>query len=234
MEQIIALGGGGFSMTPENLALDRYILAQSGKARPKVTFLGQASAESTDYTLRFYRAFTRLGAEPSDVTLYLDAPTDLPGHLLRQDVIYVGGGNTLNMIALWRAWGLDAILREALAQGIVLAGVSAGAICWFAEGLSDSRPGGFTQVDGLGFLEGSFSPHFDGEAERRPRFHELLGQGGIAPGLAADDDVALHYRDGALARIVAARAGAAAYRLSAAAGQVTELRLDADLLAPQD
>ncbi len=233
MEQIIALGGGGFSMTPANLALDRYVLDQCQTPSAKVCFLGQASAESSDYALRFYRAFSRLGAQPSDLTLYQGTPHDIRGHLLRQDAIYVGGGNTLNMIALWRAWGIDQILREALAQGVVLAGISAGAICWFEEGLSDSRPGAFTTVAALGFLAGSFSPHFDGEPGRRPRFHELLQQGGIRPGYAADDDVALHFRDGQLHRVVTARADALAYGLAPGQDGVREERLSAELLPPQ-
>ena len=233
MQQIIALGGGGFSMTPDNLALDRYILASCSARRPKVCFLGQASAESPDYALRFYRAFLNLGAEPSDLTLFQNTPQDVREHLLRQDAIYVGGGNTLNMVALWRAWGLDAILREALEGGVVLAGISAGAICWFAEGLSDSRPGAYTRVEALGLLPGSFSPHYDGEPTRRPRFHALLAEGGIAPGLAADDDVALHFADGRLQRVVTAREGAAAYRLSLLEGSVAEERLEADLLPLQ-
>ncbi len=233
MRQIIALGGGGFSMTPENLALDRYILDQCQAARPRVCFLGQASAESVEYALKFYRAFTRLGAKPSDLTLYQDTPRDIRARLLGQDVIYVGGGNTLNMIALWRAWDLPAILQEALDEGVVLAGISAGAICWFEQGLSDSRPGGFTAVQALGFLPGSFSPHFDGEPGRRSRFHELLQEGEIPAGLAADDDVALHFRDGELLRIVSAREGAAAYRVSPGTGAVREERLTAELLGPQ-
>ena len=233
MQQIIALGGGGFSMTPDNLALDRYVLESCQKARPKVCFLGQASAESPDYALRFYRAFLRLGADPSDLTLFQNTPQDVRALLLRQDAIYVGGGNTLNMVALWRAWGVDLILREALQCGVVLAGISAGAICWFQEGLTDSRPGNLTRVEALGLLPGSFSPHYDGEPGRRPRFHELLQAQGIAPGLAADDDVALHFVDGRLQRVVAARDGAAAYRLSLRQGKVREERLTADVLAPQ-
>jgi len=230
MQQIIALGGGGFSMTPKNLALDRYILRQTGKDHPKVCFLGQASAEAPDYALRFHRACARLGAVAADLTLYQDTPADIAGFLLGQDVLYVGGGNTLNMIALWRLWGVDVALRQALERGIVLAGISAGAICWFEEGLSDSRPGALTRVEALGFLAGSFSPHFDGEPERRPRFHELLARGDLAEGLAADDDVALHFQDGRLARVVSARPGAAAYRLSLVAGAATEEVLPADEL----
>ncbi len=233
MQEIIALGGGGFSMTPDNLALDRYVLAQCDAVRPKICFLGQASAESADYALRFHRAFLRLGAEPSDLTLYQNTPQDVRAHLLAQDAIYVGGGNTLNMIALWRAWSIDEILHEALVQGVVLAGISAGAICWFEQGLSDSRPGGFSSVEALGFLPGSFSPHWDGEPGRRQRYHELIESGGIAQGMAADDDVALHFRAGRLHRIVAARPGASAYRLSLERGAVHEERLDAELLPDQ-
>src|SRR5688500_7941316 len=145
--QIIALGGGGFSMdTPDN-PLDRYILAQTGKAKAKVAFLGQASGDATLYHEKFHAAFEAMGQEHSHLALFMPNTGDasgfqhtanIEGFLLSQDLIYVGGGNAKNMLALWREWGIDVILRKALASGIVLAGISAGAICWFTQGLTDS------------------------------------------------------------------------------------------------
>ena len=126
MAQIIAMGGGGFSMEPDNLALDRYVIAQTGKTYPKVTFLSQASGEARDYIINFYKAFNELDCQASHLSLFQPHTADLESYLLAQDVIYVGGGNTKSMLALWREWGLPAILRRAYEEGIVLAGISAG------------------------------------------------------------------------------------------------------------
>ncbi len=138
--QIIALGGGGFSMEPENLSLDRYILEQAGVERPKVCFIGTASGDADGYLANFYTAFSSLDARPSYLPLFKRTP-DIRGRLLNQDVIYVGGGNTVSMLAVWREWGLPEVLEEAWHSGIILAGVSAGAMCWFEHGLTDSFEG---------------------------------------------------------------------------------------------
>jgi peptidase E len=172
-EQIIALGGGGFSMEPDNLALDRYILEQAGMKQPKVCFIGTASGDSSGYLANFYAAFSSLDARPSHLPLFKRTP-DVKSLLLAQDVIYVGGGNTLSLLAVWRAWGLPEILKQAWQEGILLAGISTGAMCWFEQGLTDSYAGALRVKDCLGFLKGSFIPHYDGEAERRPAFHAFL------------------------------------------------------------
>lgn len=222
MRQIIALGGGGFSMEPDNLALDEYIIRQSGQHRARVCFLAQASGESLDYTVRFYRAFSQLGCQPTHLSLFACPPQDAAALLLAQDVIYVGGGNTKSMLALWQAWGLPTILRQACAQGAVLAGVSAGANCWFEQSITDSTAPRLDVMSGLGFLSGSFCPHYDGEAERRPTFHRLLAEGRVQPGYAADDGAALHFIDGALQQVASSRAAAHGYRLSYRGGEVVE------------
>lgn len=227
MQQIITMGGGGFSMEPDNLALDRYILAQTKSAQPRVTFLAQASGESQDYTLNFYRAFNRLDARPDHLSLFRPHTADIEGYLLAQDVIYVGGGNTKSMLALWREWGLDVILRKALAAGVVLAGISAGAICWFEQGTTDSIPGALTLLPGLGMLPGSCSPHYDGEAERRPAFQRLIASGAAKPGYAFDDGAAGHFIDGTLAHVVSSRPQAKGYHVTPGAdGQAVETMLD--------
>src|SRR6476659_5432976 len=138
--QIIAMGGGGFSMEPENLTLDRYVLAQAGLAEPRVSFLPTASGDVDSYAASFYTAFARLPCQPSHLMFFRRTP-DLREHVLSQDVIYVGGGNTKSMLGVWREWGLPEILREAWEAGVVLAGVSAGCICWFEQGLTDSFEG---------------------------------------------------------------------------------------------
>ena len=231
LPQIIAMGGGGFSMEPENPALDRYVCQATGKERPRVCYLAQAGAENYQFMLRFYRAFTELDARPSDLSLFQPHTADLAGFLLAQDAIYVGGGNTKSMLALWQEWGVDVILRRAWEQGIVLAGISAGAICWFAEGLTDSIPGDYTSLPCLGFLPMSCSPHFDGEEKRRPTYHRLVGSGQIKAGYGVDDYAALHFVGETLARVVASQPQAAAQWIEAD-GQdgVTETRLDAVFL----
>ena len=154
-------------MEPDNLLLDRYVIEQSRKKSPRVCFIPTASAENADYTVQFYSAFTKLGCQPGHLSLFKQPQQDLLDYLLGYDILYVGGGNTRCMLALWREWNLHNILKTALARGIILAGISAGAICWFEQGVTDSVPGELTAMDCLGFLPGSCSPHYDGEEDRR-------------------------------------------------------------------
>ncbi|MDG4657813.1 Type 1 glutamine amidotransferase-like domain-containing protein [Ectobacillus antri] len=213
MKQIIALGGGGFSMEPDNPLLDQYILAQTNKPQPKICFIPTASGDADSYIKRFYDFFEKQACVPSHMSLFKPHTRDVRGFLLSQDIIYVGGGNTKNMLAIWREWGLDSILQEAWEQGIILAGISAGSICWFEEGVTDSYGDGLEPLRCLGFLKGSNCPHYDGEPERRPAYQKLVAAGQIKGGIAADDSVALHYIGDALHRIVSSRPEAGAYRL---------------------
>jgi dipeptidase E len=213
MKQIIALGGGGFSMEPDNPLLDQYILAQTNKPQPKICFIPTASGDADSYIKRFYDFFEKQACVPSHMSLFKPHTRDVRGFLLSQDIIYVGGGNTKNMLAVWREWGVDHILQEAWGQGIILAGISAGSICWFEEGVTDSYGDGLEPLRCLGFLKGSNCPHYDGEPERRPAYQKLVAAGQIKGGIAADDSVALHYIGDALHRIVSSRPEAGAYRL---------------------
>jgi dipeptidase E len=222
MRQIIAMGGGGFSMEPDNLLLDEYVLRQSKRTRPKVCFLPTASGDAEGYIERFYEAFRRFDCEPSHLSLFRPPTNDLESFIFDKDVLYVGGGNTKNLLALWRAWGLEQILRRAWECGIVLAGVSAGAMCWFEEGLTDSSGETLDRLSCLGFLPGSFCPHYNGETERRPVFHRLLSEGKIGTGYAADDGVALHFMGTELAAAVRSRPNANAYRVELVGGHVVE------------
>lgn len=224
--QIFAMGGGGFSMEPENLLLDRYILGLSKKEKPKVCFLPTASGDSDKYIVRFYSTYINLPCQPSHLSLFLPHTADLKSLILDQDIIYVGGGNTKSLIALWREWGLDKILQAAWENGVILAGLSAGSICWFEQGVTDSIPGQLTVLQCLGLLKGSNCPHYDGESERRPAYHRLLSQGLINPGYAADDGVGLHFVDNKLENIVSSRPFAKAYQLAKLDGTVTETVLE--------
>jgi dipeptidase E len=230
MRQIIAMGGGGFSMEPDNPALDRYIIQQTGKETPAVCFLAQASGESLEYTVNFYRAFNQLNCKASHLSLFRPHTGDIEGFLMAQDVIYVGGGNTKSMLALWREWGLHEILRKACEQGTILTGVSAGAICWFEQATTDSIPGKLTVLNCLGYLAGSCSPHYDGEPQRRPTFHRYIGAGDLLPGYAFDDGAAGHFIDGELRCCVSSRPHAKGYRVERVDNFGQETRLETQYL----
>ncbi len=224
------MGGGGFSSEPENLLLDRYILKQAGKASPRVCFVPTASGDSADYIARFYQAFQTLDCEPSHLSVY-DGPTgDWRDYVLSKDVIYVGGGNTRNLLTLWRDWTLDRIMREAWEQGIVMTGTSAGSICWFEDGLTDSIPGTLAPLQCLGLLKGSNCPHYDSESQRRSSYQQFVGSGQISPGIACDDGVALHFVNDNLHRVVSSRLSARAYRLTVEGNVTSEHELLPDYL----
>ena len=204
-------------MEPDNLLLDQYILEIASQARPKVCFVPTASGDSDRYIVRFYSAFAQLSCTPNHLSLFdirFNLPIDaLKAFVFEQDIIYVGGGNTRNLIVLWQEWGLDRIFKEAWENGVILCGLSAGSICWFEEGVTDSLPGELSPLQCLGFLKGSNCPHYDGEPERRPAYHRLISAGLISNGFAADDGVGLHFVGEQLKHVVSSRPSAKAYRL---------------------
>jgi dipeptidase E len=214
MRQIIALGGGGFSMEPVNPLLDTYILKQSNNHNPNICFIPTASGDSENYISRFYSFFQNQNCKPSHLSLFKPPTRDLEDFILNKDIIYVGGGNTKNLLALWKDWSLNFILEKAWNQGIVLAGISAGSICWFDEGITDSFGNGLEPLKCLGFLKGSNCPHYDNELERRPAYHKFIRTGEIQAGLAADDGVAIHFIDQEISKIVSSRPKAKAYRVN--------------------
>ncbi|MBE9192448.1 peptidase E [Gloeocapsopsis crepidinum LEGE 06123] len=225
-QQIIAMGGGGFSMEPENLLLDQYILSLVNKEKPKVCFVPTASGDAEDYIARFYASYQTLPSTPSHLSLFKPPHVDLRTLVLEQDIIYVGGGSTKNLLALWKEWELDKILKEAWKSSIILAGLSAGSICWFEQGVTDSLPGELIVLPCLGLLQGSNCPHYDGELERRPAYHRLLSAGKISDGYAADDGVALHFIENRLEQIVSSRPYAKAYRLQRMEDGIQETPLE--------
>jgi peptidase E len=198
---IIAIGGSSFRMEPYNLLIDRYILKVTGKDHPRIGFIGAASQDNSKDIEAFYKAYQKLGAIPSHFETHdqssLKAFRDFLDDL---DVVFVGGGNTLRMMELWRRLGFDQELKDAHDGGLILAGVSAGGICWFCEGISDSN-GPLSVVKGLGILKGSFAPHSDWDKERAPSLVESLAMRKTSPpGYAVDDHVALHFVNGQLKR----------------------------------
>lgn len=220
-------------MESENPLLDRYVLAQSDKSNPKVCFVPTASGDSDSYTTRFYDFFEKENCQPSHFSLFKPPTRDLEGFLLEKDIIYVGGGNTKNLLVLWKEWGLIPIFKKALEQGIILAGISAGSICWFEKGVTDSYGDGLETLECLGFLKGSNCPHYDGEAERRPAFHRFIESGEVGEGIAADDGAAVHYIDGSIHKIVSSRPDAKAYRVYFD-GKVIEEELETEFLGERN
>jgi peptidase E len=210
---IVAMGGGGFTVDRDS-PLDAFLLGLAARAQPRVVFLPTAGGDSPVAIAAFYDAFTRRACEPEVVRLHgvPDAPVDA---VARADVVYVGGGNTANLLAVWRLHGVDDALREAWRRGAVLGGVSAGANCWFEACVTDSFSGALDGLsDGLGLLPGSFCPHYDGEERRRPVYHALVAAG-FPAGIACDDFAAAWFEGTALRGIVASREEARGYRVSA-------------------
>ena len=211
--QIVAFGGGGFAMEPDNPLLDDYVLSLTGKPRPRVCLIPTASGDSAGWVDRFYEVFHEDRCEATHLSLFSRTVDDLYAFLSEQDVIYAGGGNTVNLLAIWRAQGLAEVLPRVLAQGTIACGVSAGGLCWFERGITDSYGPGLNPLsNGLGFLPGSFCPHYDSDPRRPHQYQEFVRTTGV-PGIAVDDGVGLHYVDGTLQRIVSSRPAAMAWRI---------------------
>lgn len=211
--RILAFGGDSLDPSSNDGALHGYLLDLTGRERPRICFIGTAGGDSADYRANFYATFAGR-AEASHLGLFERRIDDIEAFLLSQDVIYVGGGNTANMLAIWRVHGVDSVLRKAWEAGVVLAGPSAGAVCWFEAGLTDSFGFGLAALkDGLRFLKGSFCPHYDSESLRRPRYHELVGAGALPDGYAVDDGVGLLFAGGDVAEAVAVLPETRAFRV---------------------
>jgi dipeptidase E len=231
---IVAFGGGGFSMESGNPLLDNYVLGLAPSARPRVCFLPSASGDADHYIVRFYRAFPASRCEPSHISLFRreQGAEDFRAHLLSQDVIYVGGGSVISLLGVWRAHGFDEILREAWEAGIVLCGLSAGSLCWFAEAVTGFH-GEPQRVEGLGILPWSNCVHYEAQGKRGEAYRRFLLEG-MRPGYAAEDGTALHFEGLGLARVVASRAGGRGWRLERRGGGVAEMRLATTYLGQEE
>ncbi len=211
-KQIVAFGGGGFSMEWGNTLLDDYVLALTGAARPKVCFLPTASGDADHYVVRFYRAFPASRCEASHISLFRreTGVEDPRRHLLDQDVIYVGGGSLVSLLGTWRAHGVDAYLREAWESGVILCGGSAGALCWFGSALSGFHEGPARQIGALGLLPHSIAVHYHEEKGRREGFIDAVSCGEMPAGYGAGDSAALHFVGSELFDVVSSRPAARA------------------------
>jgi len=215
--RILACGGGG--------EFDRLLLELSASSRPRVCYLPTAAADEAAYVVRFYERFVPLACDPFHVGLF-GMPEQPAERIASADVVWVAGGNTANMLAIWRVHGIDRALRAAWDRRAVLAGASAGANCWFDASVTDSfGPQLDALADGLGLLAGSFCPHYDGETLRRPVYTRLVSEGALPPGIACDDAAAVLYEGTELAEVVTTESGARAYRVTAAGEEPLEARL---------
>ena len=188
---IVAIGGGGFGRSLGNLKIERYILSLSSKERPKVCFIPTASGDSDLYKLNYYRAFSQLNCTISHLDLF-KRTNDLEKMIFDQNIIFVGGGNTKSMLAVWREWNLDIILKKAYKNGIIMSGVSAGAICWFDKGITDSYADNLRILDCLGFVKGNACPHFDEESEREPFVNSIIENEIIESCICIEGNCAIH------------------------------------------
>jgi dipeptidase E len=224
---IIALGGGGFSDSPDNLLLDEYILLQANKAKPKILFLPTAGGDHEDYIEKFYRSYKKFNCKPSHLSLTKKTYSykRLEQLVLSQDVIFVGGGSPRFLMQVWRKCGMDKIIKKAWKQGIILSGMSAGAICWYEDGFKNPKDDVWLRIKCLGFLEGSFCPHYDKRGELRTAFRKMISSGELQPGYGVQDGVALHYVGTELKYIISSEQNAKAYYVKKAGYRVTEKEL---------
>jgi dipeptidase E len=221
--RVLATGGGGFTMGERTPALDLHVLELTGRRMPKICFLPTASGDEREQVRRFHERYRTWPCEPSTLSLFhlRHERVDPAAHLLAQDAIYIGGGSMRNMLAIWREHGIEGALRAAWQAGIVLAGLSAGAMCWFEGGISLSG-GAPEPLRGLGFLPGSLSVHRDGEPERLPVYRQAISRGELPDGYAADDGAGLVYAGTSLLECVASQPGAGVSRVSRGGDGVVE------------
>ncbi len=212
--QILAIGGAAIPEALDNLLLIEYFLGLTGKKKPRVCFIGAAHGDADAGRLRFYAGFSQFNCKPTHLPLFARTPRDLESFVMEHDAIYVGGGNTRSLLAVWREWQLDVYLRKAYEKGIVLGGASAGSICWFEQGVTDSVAVALTAMTCLGILPGSNCPHYNSEPLRRPTYRQFVASGKIMEGMAADDGAALHFMDGKLKQAVSSLSRAKAWRVT--------------------
>jgi peptidase E len=236
--RVLVIGGGGFLMERGPSLLDRHFLHATGKHNPRICFIPTASGDAEEFLAKYYRTFGKLDCRPSHLAFFRkrrkgSVPLDrIADYLLRQDAIYVGGGNTRSMLAVWREWGLDRVLRRAGRAGILLGGMSAGAICWFKSGATDSlQDERLAPLPGLGLLPGSCAPHFGAEPWRRRDFRTLILNRRLPAGLGIDDGAAVLFEGQVITQVVSAVPGATAYRVARKGDAVVEQRLVADRLS---
>ena len=220
-KNIFAIGGGGFGRSLGSLEIEKYIVSLSNKIRPKICFIPTASGDSSLYKLNFYRAFSKLDCITSHIDFF-SRTENLEEMVLTQDIIYVGGGNTKSMLAVWKEWNLHKILRNAYEKGIVMSGVSAGAICWFDKGITDSYAKELAIIDCLGIVEGIACPHFDEEKEREPYVNDVINREIIKSCICIEGNCALHIKNDNVYSAVSFQGNKKSYLVNLEGGKIKE------------
>ena len=194
-KHIIAIGGGGFGRSTSSYLIEEYILKLSLKNCPKICFIPTATGDDNSYIVRFYSIFTHLNCIPSHIEFF-KRTIDIRNHIMKQDVVFVGGGNTKSMLSVWNDWGMSSLLNQAYNKGVIMSGVSAGAICWFTNGITDSWDNELKTIPCLDFIKGTCCPHYDEEPERIPYVKKLLLDEKISNCIAIEGGSAIHFIDG--------------------------------------
>jgi len=194
-KHIIAIGGGGFGRNPSSNSIEKYILNLSVKDSPRICFLPTATGDNDTYIVRFYSVFTPLNCIPSHIEFF-NRTKDIDEHIMNQDIVFVGGGNTKSMLAVWSDWGMNNILRNAYNKGTIMSGVSAGAICWFTSGITDSWNDQLKILPCLDFIDGTCCPHYDEEPSRIPYVNKVLHEKKITNCISIEGGSALHFING--------------------------------------
>ncbi len=226
---IIAIGGGGFGRNANHNIIEKYILSQSDKKKPNILFIPTASAEDKSYIVNFYSCFSKLNCVPSHLTFFQRTPR-LDSLISKADIIYVGGGNTKSMLSVWREWKLDKLLSKAYKNGKILSGVSAGAICWFEQGITDSWASNLNAMECLNFVNGMACPHYQEEKDRRPSVHQLLKNGKAISGYAIDGGAAVHFKKGEYFKSLQFYPDSFVYKVSCNNGIVKERKFEVEIL----
>lgn len=219
-------------MEPDNGLLDKYILNLVPKERPKICFMGTASNDGQEYRDMFYNFFNRQKCEPSHLALTAP-PKNIEAFIMDKDIIHVGGGNTKLIIDTWKKFGVDKIMKKAWDAGIILTGMSAGAICWFEDGITNPSKGTLTRLPCLGLLEGSFCPHYDDRVELKSAFHQLILKGVIEGGYGVEDGAAIHFVGTEPVRVVTSRPDVTAYKVKKVRNKISETKMDAIYLGKE-
>ena len=224
-KQIIAIGGGGFGRNPGKGIIEKYILNQSEAKKPNICFIPTATGDNEGYKENFYSTFSTLDCEPTHLDFFKRTP-NLENLIKEQDVIFVGGGNTKSMLAVWKDWGLDVLLKSAYEKGVVMSGVSAGAICWFEKGITDSWSDKLHIMECLGFVRGNCCPHYDEEAERRPAVKEFLSKQILSSCISIEGECALHLKEGDIFSSVNFGKDKKSYEVTLKNGEVIETQFN--------
>ncbi|MGZ5141389.1 MAG: Type 1 glutamine amidotransferase-like domain-containing protein [Burkholderiales bacterium] len=233
MRRVLAIGGGGFLMEDSPSPIDEYLCRLTGKSRPRICFISTPSGDLPDHIEKFYSAFSSQSCSPSHLAFFRKPSTgsvsltSLPEHVLSQDAVFVGGGSTKSALGTWREWGLDYVLSQAYSSGVILAGMSAGAMCWFEAGLTDSYwDAGYQPLRCLGLLPGGCGVHHNSEPDRRRRLHTAIESGAIPPSFAIDDFAAILFENEVAVQSLCWAEGAGAYSITLRDGRALEVALE--------